>query len=254
MVVWLSDESLIEGRLFDGDQPRGPKFAVADVNSGFVQGPQICGHETGGFVVTWATYDGDSSDTTVQYRRYDSAGNAVTGVSRTTPPRRGQTAHSPAVACGPEPEGDFVIAWGEAFSDCQAFHLPLYSICGRSIIGDQVSTFRVGAPKSTFARAPSLAVTGGSDFVLTWLECNDRSGCNMFGQRFTRSGPVDCPGDCDRNGIVTIDELLAAVNAALSDLPELMKQCLPADIDLDYRVSVGELVAAVNGLLDGCGQ
>jgi hypothetical protein len=90
------------------------------------------------------------------------------------------------------------------------------------------------------------------DFVLTWTECDVAGGCDVFGQRFTLLGPTDCPGDCNRDGLVTVDELLKAINIALGSGQISMKDCLPADPDLNYSVSIDELVTAVGRALEGC--
>jgi hypothetical protein len=59
-----------------------------------------------------------------------------------------------------------------------------------------------------------------------------------------------CPGDCDGNGAVTINELILAVNIALGNAaPET---CPAANTNGDQSVSVNELIAAVNASLNGC--
>lgn len=62
--------------------------------------------------------------------------------------------------------------------------------------------------------------------------------------------PIRCIGDCDGGGRVGIDELVRAVNIALSTQP--VANCVPADRDRNGRVTVDELVAAVNNALRGC--
>lgn len=60
-----------------------------------------------------------------------------------------------------------------------------------------------------------------------------------------------CPGDCDGNGIVAVEELVTAVGIALGGAP--LDVCAPGDRDGDARVTVDELLAAVAGALRGCG-
>lgn len=55
-------------------------------------------------------------------------------------------------------------------------------------------------------------------------------------------GPV-LVGDCNRDGRVTIDELVRGVAIALDDLP--VSECLPFDRVADGRVLVNELVRGV---------
>jgi len=59
-----------------------------------------------------------------------------------------------------------------------------------------------------------------------------------------------CIGDCDHNGVVSVDELVRAVNIALNSLP--LTDCESLDRDRNHIVSVDELVAAVNAALGGC--
>jgi hypothetical protein len=62
-------------------------------------------------------------------------------------------------------------------------------------------------------------------------------------------GPV-CPGDCDGNGVVTIDELVRLVNVALGGSP--VSVCESADRNEDGAITIDELVAAVTRSLLGC--
>ncbi len=59
-----------------------------------------------------------------------------------------------------------------------------------------------------------------------------------------------CGGDCNLDGSVTIDELIAAVNIALGSAP--LASCVAADVDGDGAVTINELIAAVNHALNGC--
>lgn len=61
-----------------------------------------------------------------------------------------------------------------------------------------------------------------------------------------------CPGDCGRNGEVTIDELLIGVRIALGLEP--MNTCPAADSDADGEVRIDDLVRAVIAALEGCEQ
>lgn len=63
-------------------------------------------------------------------------------------------------------------------------------------------------------------------------------------------GAPVCSGDCDGDGVVQVNELVAAVRATLE--PGELEACASADADGDGLVSVAELVAAVNGALNGC--
>lgn len=60
---------------------------------------------------------------------------------------------------------------------------------------------------------------------------------------------TNLPGDCNGDGVVTIDELILGVNIALNLRP--VADCPAFDTDFSGSVSVGELIAAVNVALRG---
>jgi hypothetical protein len=59
-----------------------------------------------------------------------------------------------------------------------------------------------------------------------------------------------CPGDCNCDGRVTVDEEILGVNIALDLRP--VEDCPEADINSDDRVTVDENVLASNAALNGC--
>ena len=62
-------------------------------------------------------------------------------------------------------------------------------------------------------------------------------------------GPT-CPGDCNGDGEVTINELITAVNIALGS--QQVSACQAADTSHDGSVTINELISAVNSALNGC--
>ena len=62
---------------------------------------------------------------------------------------------------------------------------------------------------------------------------------------------VQCVGDCDGNGRLTVEELVTGVGIALGNL--VLDQCSSFDADNDKHVAVHELVRAVDDALYGCG-
>jgi hypothetical protein len=60
-----------------------------------------------------------------------------------------------------------------------------------------------------------------------------------------------CAGDCNDNGEVSIDDLVAVVNVSLGNMP--MSACPSADADpTDGRVTIDEVIRSVRGALYGC--
>ncbi len=65
----------------------------------------------------------------------------------------------------------------------------------------------------------------------------------------TSAQPI-CPGDCNGDGIVNVNELITAVNISLGTRP--VESCLAADRDGSGHVAINELIAAVLSALNGC--
>lgn len=59
-----------------------------------------------------------------------------------------------------------------------------------------------------------------------------------------------CPGDCDRNRDVLVDELLRGVRIALGTAP--VDACLAADLDGSATVTIDEIMQALTPALAGC--
>jgi len=62
--------------------------------------------------------------------------------------------------------------------------------------------------------------------------------------------PPACTGDCDRDGHVTIEDLLAMVNIALGNASVL--ECRNGDPTGNNQITVDEILRAVNRALNGC--
>jgi YVTN family beta-propeller protein len=62
--------------------------------------------------------------------------------------------------------------------------------------------------------------------------------------------PPPCPGDCNGDDMVGVDELVIGVGIALGVRP--VTNCFAFDVDLNMQVTVDELVAAVSHALTGC--
>lgn len=73
-------------------------------------------------------------------------------------------------------------------------------------------------------------------------------GFTAIGVRVARA----CAGDCDLNGLVTVDEVVKAVNVALGLEP--LSQCVAADTNKDGSVTIDEIVTAVIAVLEVCEQ
>jgi cysteine-rich repeat protein len=63
-------------------------------------------------------------------------------------------------------------------------------------------------------------------------------------------GCRQCTGECNRDGEVTVDELLTMVRIALG--AAAVSECPAGDGNQDGTITIGEIVAAVKFALDGC--
>ena len=59
-----------------------------------------------------------------------------------------------------------------------------------------------------------------------------------------------CTGDCNGDGMVTINELILGVNIALGSQP--IGNCPAFDANGDGMVTINELIQAVTNALNGC--
>src|SRR5579862_4933779 len=59
-----------------------------------------------------------------------------------------------------------------------------------------------------------------------------------------------CPGDCNGDGMVAVNELVTIVDIALGTIP--LSQCRAADVDSNGNVVINEMVEAVDAALNGC--
>ena len=59
-----------------------------------------------------------------------------------------------------------------------------------------------------------------------------------------------CTGDCNGAGSVTVVGLLTMVDIALGNAP--VSECAAGDSNLDHQITVDEILAAVNNALTGC--
>lgn len=95
----------------------------------------------------------------------------------------------------------------------------------RSIVSDRLTTVRHGLALRLAMAATVAVLTAGA-------------------------AEAQCEGDCDGNGAVAINELVAAVRIALGDGE--VADCTAVDSDNSGDVAINELVAAVARALSGC--
>jgi hypothetical protein len=103
-------------------------------------------------------------------------------------------------------------------------------------------------PGTTSAAKLTLqSVANSSDVVVVPVEL---SRGNVFDRTGDEPPAVTCPGDCNGDGAVTVDDLIKGVNIALGTTS--IDACASFDTNGDGAVTINELIAAVNRALNGC--
>jgi len=104
----------------------------------------------------------------------------------------------------------------------------------------------VGLDGTNATYVPDAGFTG--DDAFTFAAWDGSTDSNLGTVSITVSGV--CGGDCNTDGVVTVDELIRGVDIALGTLQ--MNTCEPFDRDHDGQVTIDELVTAVHTALTGC--
>jgi hypothetical protein len=269
VVVWESGEQDgdgygVFGQRVDhnGDQV-GSEFRVNTDTTGGQQRPAIASSDAGGFVVVWESYDDQDGDSYGVFgQRYTSTG-APSGTEFLVNTFTMFSQQKPAI--GTDPHGDFTVAWSSnRDGDGNGVFARHFASSGvpAGTAEFQVNSYTLGdqGALSDQGHVIGVAAANGS-FLILWqstgvtLPAQDGSGAGIFAQRYTVRPP--CPGDCNGDGMVTIDELIKGVGIILQQrvriiLQGLLPQCPALDLDGNGSVEINELVAGVNAALNGC--
>jgi Calx-beta domain len=116
--------------------------------------------------------------------------------------------------------------------------------------------------ESSAPDAPSVALTftlrfdpaaAGNAYVVDAAAIDDEGDVQDFDTigTITVASPPPCPGDCNRDGVVDVVELVRGVDIALGTAD--LASCPDLDTNDSGAVEVDELVAAINAALAGCG-
>ena len=107
------------------------------------------------------------------------------------------------------------------------------------------------------AQCPPWAHCRASFCRFAW-SCDDsdpavsRFQCYFFVKEACVDRLCECPGDCDLDGYVHVNELNRAVRITMGEVP--LARCRSADIDGDRTVTVNEVVQGITNLMKGCLQ
>ena len=234
--VWNEHTGIISARLLDADGTpvgKGIEIGAADLGEQI----NLCGGAPGEFAAVWSQKGWGSGGVSppTEFRRFDERGEP------STPLRSPDLYVATGLAC----LADGTLVVGGTRDSVRASHMML-------IRAVDALDRPVGQHAADFAAFPTLTTLSASTFVSTW-----RRGHRVYAQMFSVPDDIDCPGDCDGNGAVTIDELVLGVTLALGDQCDgsqrpRITECPAMDKDLDCTVTIDEIVEAVGGALRGC--
>jgi len=164
------------------------------------------------------------------------------------PDHIGQACDEPTNVCSAENHCDVVpLGGGIQRGLCQpgAATVPTPTITVGCPAGVSAGAIGAGACATATATATPMVATSPTATASSTVTPPTGGGTPTA----TQSGGV-CAGDCNRDGMVTINELITGVNIALGSAPA--SNCPAADVNGDLSVAINELIAAVNRALNGC--
>jgi len=199
-----------------------------------------------GFVVAWQSVGQDGVVEGIFARRLGASGfaGAEFQVNTFTPDEQS----FPSI--GADRNGNFTITWASDTQDGDQFGVFATQFASDgSRIG---SEFLVNTETIDAQTYPGIAVDPDGNYVVVWSSfAQDGEFSGIFAQRFSSGEePETCPGDCNGDATVTVDELVRGVNIALGAQP--LANCPVFDRNGSGSVEINELVQAVNAALNGC--
>lgn len=202
VVVWRSfgssgtdnSYSSIQARRFDNTGgPLGAEFQVNTYTTGTQRDPAVASDTSGDFVVVWESYGGsagsDTSGSSVQGQRFDSAGTPLGGEFQINTYTSGFQQRQDVTING---AGGILVVWDSDASggtDSSSF-----SVQGQRFDGSGAplgSEFQVNTYTTNFQGGPSVAVDTAGNFVVAWQGYgggSDGDGHSVQAQRYDLSG------------------------------------------------------------------
>ncbi|MAT15729.1 MAG: hypothetical protein CMJ46_10735, partial [Planctomyces sp.] len=143
--------------------------------------PSVAMSETGEFVITWGSSGQDGSSYGIYARRFDAAGNAISGEFQVNTFTTGSQ-NRPSVAM--TNTGEFVIAWRSNDPGRSGIYAQRFDASGNTVDGEfQVNTY-AGAQV-----IPQIAMNDTHGFVISWSSgSQDGSDYGIYAQRYDSEG------------------------------------------------------------------
>ncbi len=267
LIAWSSagqdgDGYGVFGRRFDqSGAPLGTEFQINTYTSATQDAPNVSADGVGNFVVVWQSATTRTATATGIFGQRIDASGAMLGTEFQINTYTMYSQEAPSVAS--EAGGGFVVVWSsgqEPTADGSYYGIygQRYDSNGNHAGGEfHVNTTVAGDQGSFFGSGDGVSVASDAsgNFTVVWQSTDlldpaqDGDFSGVFGQRFT-SAATSCRGDCNGDGMVSINELVTGVNIALGNSD--VSSCPAFDANGDGEVTIDELIAAVNAALGGC--
>jgi hypothetical protein len=190
VVAWESDTQDGSGygvfarRFNAAGVPQASEFQVNSYTPGAQAQPAITMRGAGDFVVAWNSDGQDGSDYGVFARRFNAVGVPQASEFRVS-------VHTPNyqadAALGIDGAGGFVVVWTSVQQDGSESGVFARRFDAAGV--PQASEFRVNSDTLSYQDSPSIAVSAGGDFVVTWQSYGqDGSLAGIFVRRFDNVG------------------------------------------------------------------
>lgn len=240
VVVWRAPDQLFDGvfaRLYEaGGEPLSGDVQLNAYTTSDQRHPHAAFDESGEFVAVWTSGVQDGSGDGIFGRRFASDGTPVGGEVQLNSYATGVQREPVIAAAGP---GRFVVAWESDAEDGSStgVRARLFAFAATPTDGEIPADSPTAAPT---AANPTDTATASATVTATPAPASTPS----------RTPPEDCPGDCNGDGVAAVNELIVGVNIALGNAA--VPNCLPVDVDRNGRVTIDELIRAVASALNGC--
>lgn len=209
VVTWFGGVNYpwdIFAQRYDADGARvGGETLINTTTAGAQWYPSVAALSSGGYVVTWQSVGGASSDFDIYAQRYDAAGVKVGGemlVNTTTVGDQGAPSITGLA------DGGCVIVWNSPGQDGSGLGVyeQRFDTSGAKVGAETL----VNTTTSGDQQESTVTALSDGGFVITWMGQSDGSGFGVYGQRFDASG-AKVGGETLINASTTGDQQYPAV-------------------------------------------
>ena len=181
------EEVEFNGVLYDLSNNGNGEFRINTETIDDQSSPNVINLSSGGFLVTWTSYNQDGSSDGVYAQRYDSHGNAINVEFKVNSYTSGNQSNPNATQLT---DGSIVIAWDSSNQDgsSNGVYAKRYDAEGQAIFG---SEFLVNTTIDGNQSNPNVVSLGGGGFIIAWEGSGSGDSNGIYAQRFDSNGSVN---------------------------------------------------------------